>query len=80
MAESPYKTLAGVLEADLADLGMVFFNHASRHRCQDSECETKRELRAARDHLRDKLAREKANPSPVSQVSVTFLPLPPELA
>lgn len=76
MTDSLYKTLAGVLEADLADQEQVFFNHASRYRCRDEECETKRELRTVRDSIRDRLARLGIRrPRP----TVTFVPLPPHL-
>jgi DNA-binding IscR family transcriptional regulator len=81
MAGSPYATLADVLRADLTNQEHAFFDHASRHRCRDSECETKRMLRTTRESIRERLARETASPSPAPQRSAvtTFIPLPPHL-
>lgn len=76
MAGSPYATLLAILQADLATARQAFFDHASRHQCGDG-CETKRELRAVRDSLRDRVACEMASPSPPR--TVTFMPLPPGL-
>jgi hypothetical protein len=64
MAGSPYATLVAILQADLTSARQAFFDHASRHACRDDECETKRELRAVRDSIRGRLAREMANSSP----------------
>ena len=71
MAMSPYATPADILRADLTNQEHAFFDHASRHRCQDSECETKRMLRITRNSIRDTLTRETAKlvprPSPSGQ-------------
>jgi hypothetical protein len=76
MAESRFGTKADVLLADLANQERAFSYHASRHGCQDADCKTKRNLRAARDSTRDELARKGIRrPRP----TVTWLPLPPHL-
>jgi hypothetical protein len=75
MAESPYATLAGVLQADVTTLRGAFFYHTSRHQCRAGECEAREVLRLARDKMSEMLEREKASSSPATQRSVTFTPL-----
>lgn len=37
MADSPYATLAGVLQADVTTLREAFFYHTSRYQCREGE-------------------------------------------
>jgi hypothetical protein len=56
---SPYATLAGVLQGDVANLEGAFFDHTSRHRCRaDSGCEARRLLTDALTSVRAMLVGE----------------------
>ncbi len=79
MADSPYATLAGVLQADVTALRDAFFYHTSRHRCREGQCQARDVLSLARDKISEMLERETASSPPAPQRSVTFTPLTPEL-
>jgi hypothetical protein len=63
MADSPYATVAAVLEADATSLQEAFFYHTSRHRCRDGECEARVALKDTIATVQAMLARETASPS-----------------
>lgn len=76
MAESPYATLAGVLQADLTNVREAFFYHTSRHKCRAGECEVREVLSLARSITAETLEHERASSSSVPQRSATFTVLP----
>jgi hypothetical protein len=84
MADSPYATLVGVLQADVANLERARVDHTTRHGgafgCPATGgCEVRDVLDDALKKIRGMLEREKASPSPAPERSVTFRPLPPGL-
>ena len=84
MADRPYATLAGVLQADVANLQRARVDHTTRHGgafgCPATGgCEVREVLDDALKKISEMLEREMASFSPAPQRSVTFRPLPPEL-
>jgi hypothetical protein len=84
MADSPYATLAGVLQADVANLQRARVDHTTRHGgafgCPATGgCEVRKVLDGALEKISEMLEREMASSSPAPRRSMTFRPLTPEL-
>jgi hypothetical protein len=76
MADSPYKTLAGVLQADQTGVRELFFYHTSRHQCRAGECEVREAFSLARDIVGEWLEREKAGSSSAPERSERAVAVP----
>jgi DNA-binding IscR family transcriptional regulator len=79
MTKSPYGTTTRILRADEAILDAAFTAHTVRHQCgPNGECEARRVIGDAREHLRNMLASETLQTSRPDYESVTTAYLDPD--